>query len=48
MMRTTRSDNRSQARDMQLIRGASDELARGCKHWHPLAPGRRYGKKSSH
>ena len=25
----------------------SDEVARGCKHWHPLVPGRRYGKKSS-
>ena len=25
----------------------SDELARGCKHWHPPTPGRRYGKKKS-
>ena len=25
----------------------SDKLSRGCKRWHPLAPGRRYGKKSS-
>ena len=32
---------------MHLIRGVSDELARGCKHWHPLAPGSRYGKKKS-
>ena len=31
----------------QPIRGVSDELARGCKRWHPLAPGRRYGKKKS-
>ena len=28
-------------------RRRSDELVRGCKRWHPLAPGRRYGKKRS-
>ena len=38
------AENRSRARDTQLSRGVY-ELARGCKHWHPLAPGRRYGKK---
>ena len=41
------AENRSRARDTQPIRGVSDELARGCKRWHPLAPGRRYGKKKS-
>ena len=25
----------------------SDKLERGCKRWHPLTSGRRYGKKSS-
>ena len=25
----------------------SDEIPRGCKRWHPLAPGRWYGKKKS-
>ena len=40
------AENRSWARNTQPSRGISDELARGCKHWHPLAPGRRYGKKS--
>ena len=40
------AENRSQARDTQSIRSVSDELTRGCKRWHPLAPGRRYGKKS--
>ena len=28
-------ENRSWARDAQLIRGVSDELASGCKCWHP-------------
>ena len=42
-----RGENCSRARDTQPIRGVSDELARGCKRWHPLAPGRRYGKKKS-
>ena len=41
------AENRSRARDTQPTRGVSDKLARGCKCWHPLAPGRRYGKKSS-
>ena len=41
------AENHSRARDTQSIRGVSDELARGCKRWHLLAPGRRYGKKSS-
>ena len=41
------AENCSWARDTQPTRGISDKLARGCKHWHPLAPGRRYGKKSS-
>ena len=41
------AENRSRARDTQPSRGISDELARGYKRWHPLAPGRRYGKKSS-
>ena len=40
-------ENHCRARDTQSTRGISDELARGCKRWHPLAPGRRYGKKSS-
>ena len=40
-------ENRSRARDTQPIRGVSDDLARGCKHWHPQVPGRRYGKKKS-
>ena len=43
-----RAENRSRAKDTQPIRGVSDELARGCKRWHRLAPGRRYGKKSSY
>ena len=41
------AENRSRTRDSQPTRGVSEELARGCKRWHPLAPGRRYGKKSS-
>ena len=28
-------------------RSEVSRLARGCKRWHPLAPGRRYGKKKS-
>ena len=39
--------NCSRARDTQPIRGVSDELARGCKRWHPVTPGRRYGEKKS-
>ena len=52
-MRTTQSDlDRvqrigSRVRDTQSVRGVSDEFARGCKRWHHLAPGRRFGKKSS-
>ena len=34
------AENRSRARDAQPNWGVSDELARGCKRWHPLAPGR--------
>ena len=41
------AENRSRARDTQLTRGISDELARRCKCWHALAPGKRYGKKKS-
>ena len=41
------AENRSQARDTQPTSGVSDELARGCKRWHLLAPGRRYRKKKS-
>ena len=41
------AENRSRVGDTQLIRGVSDGLARECKRWYPLAPGRRYGKKSS-
>ena len=41
------AENRRRARDTQPTRGVSDVLARGCKRWHPLAPGRRYGKKKS-
>ena len=41
------AENRSRAWDTQPIRSVSDELARGCKRWHPLAPRRRYGKKKS-
>ena len=41
------AENRSQALDTKPIRGVSDELARECKRWHPLAPGRRCGKKKS-
>ena len=41
------AENHSRVSDTQPIRGVSDELARGCKHWHLLAPGRRYGKKKS-
>ena len=40
-------ENHSQVWDTQPTRGVSDELARGCERWHPLVPGRRYGKKSS-
>ena len=40
----------SRAMDTQLIRGVrlslTIQLARGCKCWHPLAPGRRYGTRS--
>ena len=56
-MRTTRSDLdrpvriESRARDTLLIRGVRWSLtillARGCKRWHPLAPGRRYGVRRS-
>ena len=41
------AENRNRAKDMQQIRGVSVELVRGCKRWHPLAPARRYGKRSS-
>ena len=41
------AENHSQVRDLQPVRSISDELARGCKRWHPLDPGRRYGKKKS-
>ena len=41
------AENRSRARNTQPNRGVSDKLARGCKPWHPLAPGRRYEKKKS-
>ena len=41
------AENQSRAWDTQPIRGVSYELARGCKRWHPLAPGRRYGQKES-
>ena len=41
------AENHSRARDTQPTRGVSGELAKGCKRWHPLAPRRRYGKKSS-
>ena len=41
------AENRSWVRDTQPSRGVADELGKGCKHWHPLAPGRRYGKKKS-
>ena len=41
------AENRSRARDTQPTTGVSDELARGWKRWHTLAPGTRYGKKSS-
>ena len=39
------------ARDTQPIRGVSvvsgdTALQGGCKRWHPLAPGRRYGTRS--
>ena len=34
------TENHSRARDTQPIRGVSDELAKGCKHWQPLVPGR--------
>ena len=56
-MRTTWSDldcqssqNRgSSQKDTQPIRGVRSSLtirlARGCKHWHPLAPGKRYGAR---
>ena len=44
---TQNAENRSRSRDTQPTRGVSDELARGCKRWHPLAPERRYGKKKS-
>ena len=41
----------SLARDMQPIRGVRSSLtirlARGCKRWHPLSPGRRYGARRS-
>ena len=40
-------ENHSQLRDTQPIRGVSDELVRGFKPWHPLASGRRYGRRSS-
>ena len=40
-------ENSSRAWNTQPIRGVSDELARRCKRWHPLTPGRRYGKKNS-
>ena len=40
------SENRNRARDTQPTRGISNELARGCKRWHPLVPGRIYGKSS--
>ena len=50
MVRTMQSDlerGENWQWDTQLIRGVSDELARGCKRWHSLAPGRGYEKKKS-
>ena len=41
------AENHSRAWDTQPTRGVSDELARGWKSWHTLAPGRRHGKKKS-
>ena len=41
------AENHSRARNTQPTRGVFDELARGCKRWHTLAPGRRYGMKKS-
>ena len=35
------AENRSRARDTQPIRGVSDELARGCKRWHPPGSGKK-------
>ena len=51
VMRTTRSDLDSVQR-IAVERGTRSRsdvsrLARWCKRWHPLASGRRYGKKSS-
>ena len=40
------AENLSRARDTQPTRGVSDELARGCKRWHPLVPGRSMGRRS--
>ena len=41
------AENSSRARDTQPTRGVSDEIAKGCKCWHPLDPRRRYGKRKS-
>ena len=35
------AENRSRAWDTQSIRGVSDELARGCKRWHPTSSWRK-------
>ena len=41
----------SRARDTQPIRGVRSSLtirlSRGCKRWHPLAPGKRFGGRRS-
>ena len=41
------AENRNRAGDTRPIIDVSDELARGCKRWPSLAPGRRYGKKKA-
>ena len=34
------------SRSEALVSSLTIRLARRCKHWHPLAPGRRYGSRT--
>ena len=49
-MKTTRSDldrvQRIAVEPETRSRAEASRPARGCKRWHPLAPGRRYGTRS--
>ena len=51
VMRTARADldrmQRIRVDPGKCSRSEASRLARGCKRWHPQAPGRRYGTRRS-